>query len=1059
MTTPHDQSARERFANELDANFSVVASAGSGKTRAITDRIVAIAESARAIEWLPSLVVVTFTNRAADEMQQRARQRILEAGVNPNVMAAFNRAFFGTIHSFCVRLLRAQGHLLGLRGEFDSSRRDDDALWMEFVQQYAVLGGELAPEHRKTLLRLVEARRLMELGRADGGGWIKAIADPGAFPSPDFEQVLAYMPKRKQSQPTVGAAQDRLRRWIAAWEDPDAFAPLPSADKGGTDFLSLWAAAFAPFRDWVRCASLSVAAEVSRAYREFRLGRGVLTFDDQVSLARELFDHPAAARRIREKQYRVILDEAQDTDPTQFSVLLETTRSPSAEGIWPDADEPPQRGHFCMVGDFQQSIYGSRANLAVYRQLHDALIATTGEALTFSVTFRLDQKPLSFIDTCFPVILHGTEGQAAFVSLHPRPAILPGQVNRLELGEIPDLSSWNDARKARFEAERVAGWLRQHGLENLRARTWSDVAILCPRKAWFSPLRQALRSAGFEVQVQSERDVAGDSPAFAWFTALLVIMAHPRDAFEMVGVLREVFGQSDHDLAVFAEGHGERFHLTSAAFPGGAVGDTLRLLAETHQLVSGLPLYAAALEVVRATCLRDRLLTLPAEEFEGLETELDHLLTRAAQAEAGGQLLAEFVEQLREDFSAPRTVRAPRADAVQLITAQKAKGSEWSAVLVPFLARRIRRGPSRFPRLVRHAGNGVLHPALSGDDIGGELKQLLEEQETQEMQRLLYVTLTRAKQTLVLVDDETLFRGKGRVQGASQLHFLQAAAAQSNREIFATLPIVPENDPATTEAQTQLAAVRSRGEDVATIAPWVPQFMADAHTRAAVFVKRNPSALAEAEYQENDAGRMNEATPRPAHMPSIGALYGTWWHGMIEHLDWRRGSDEWQATFERALPSSPDRERSQREWDLFLQAIQDQSETAAWLTGDDNSCRSELPFLWRMSTSECLEGTIDLAVRRRRDGAWLILDWKTNAVGPSETDALREHYEAQLAAYWKAVQAMLKTSVRAVLYATATGQWLSYSEAQLAARWERVSADPMALAEALADDTQERMPK
>src|SRR5204863_263616 len=78
MSSLVDSNARERFACELNRNFSVVASAGSGKTRAITNRVVQIARSPLALEWLPQLVVVTYTNRAADEMQQRARQQILE---------------------------------------------------------------------------------------------------------------------------------------------------------------------------------------------------------------------------------------------------------------------------------------------------------------------------------------------------------------------------------------------------------------------------------------------------------------------------------------------------------------------------------------------------------------------------------------------------------------------------------------------------------------------------------------------------------------------------------------------------------------------------------------------------------------------------------------------------------------------------------------------------------------------------------------------------------------------------------------------------------------------
>src|SRR3984893_3655555 len=119
MTEPIDQPNRERFVSELDKNFSVVAAAGSGKTRAITNRIVQIAKSGDARDWLPHLVVVAFTNRAADEMPQRARADVLQAGVSLEVLAAFNRTFFGTIHSFCVRLLETYGHYLGLPPTFD----------------------------------------------------------------------------------------------------------------------------------------------------------------------------------------------------------------------------------------------------------------------------------------------------------------------------------------------------------------------------------------------------------------------------------------------------------------------------------------------------------------------------------------------------------------------------------------------------------------------------------------------------------------------------------------------------------------------------------------------------------------------------------------------------------------------------------------------------------------------------------------------------------------------------------------------------------------------------
>ena len=139
MKLPSDHCERRRFAEEIERNFSVVAAAGSGKTYAITERIVQIAGSPKAEEILPRLVVVTFTHRAADEMQQRTRHRILQTVRRPEIHTAFNRAFFGTIHSFCMKLLTNYGHYLGLPTTLDLVTDDED-LWEEFVQQHLHTG-------------------------------------------------------------------------------------------------------------------------------------------------------------------------------------------------------------------------------------------------------------------------------------------------------------------------------------------------------------------------------------------------------------------------------------------------------------------------------------------------------------------------------------------------------------------------------------------------------------------------------------------------------------------------------------------------------------------------------------------------------------------------------------------------------------------------------------------------------------------------------------------------------------------------------------------------------
>ena len=216
-----DGRARQSFACELNRNFSVVASAGSGKTRAITNRVVEIARGSLALEWLPQLVVVTYTNRAADEMQQRARQQILEdpkLSKKPEVIDAFNRAFFGTIHSFCMKLLATHGHHLGLPQNLELITDDAD-LWNQFVQQYVTVGRSLTEETRRLLLRHVQARQLMELAHNTEID-LTAVEQQMPYPDTDFSKVYAATVKASSN---IAKAKAELERWEERWRNTHVF--------------------------------------------------------------------------------------------------------------------------------------------------------------------------------------------------------------------------------------------------------------------------------------------------------------------------------------------------------------------------------------------------------------------------------------------------------------------------------------------------------------------------------------------------------------------------------------------------------------------------------------------------------------------------------------------------------------------------------------------------------------------------------------------------------------------------------------------------------------------
>lgn len=85
----------------------ILAGAGSGKTKTLTHRVAYLIKEKK----IPpeNILVVTFTNKAAGEMMKR----IVSLIDNPSA-----KPIMGTFHSFCARILRKEGHFLGLSPSF-----------------------------------------------------------------------------------------------------------------------------------------------------------------------------------------------------------------------------------------------------------------------------------------------------------------------------------------------------------------------------------------------------------------------------------------------------------------------------------------------------------------------------------------------------------------------------------------------------------------------------------------------------------------------------------------------------------------------------------------------------------------------------------------------------------------------------------------------------------------------------------------------------------------------------------------------------------------------------
>lgn len=127
-----------------DGPLLVLAGPGSGKTRVLTHRVARILKQ----DDDPSVLALTFTNKAAAEMRDRVDLLLGQRA---------DRARLCTFHSFAADILRQHGGHLGLRPDFSMLAQDEDRIAiLEDVASSLPDEGDPVPSDRRNLLRFVD---------------------------------------------------------------------------------------------------------------------------------------------------------------------------------------------------------------------------------------------------------------------------------------------------------------------------------------------------------------------------------------------------------------------------------------------------------------------------------------------------------------------------------------------------------------------------------------------------------------------------------------------------------------------------------------------------------------------------------------------------------------------------------------------------------------------------------------------------------------------------------------------------------------------------------------
>jgi len=869
-----------------------------------------------------------------------------------------------------------------------------------------------------------------------------------------------------------GTAEYR-KRLEKFYDDAEFLQSVAMADPKGDPLIEDW--------EWARPhmqTLLRLTSEFSVAYARAKREQGALDFHDLEQFALELLLGPKRAgptplaEQWRRRLRFVLVDECQDINASQEAILRAVAR---------DRDE----SNLFLVGDVKQSIFRFRlAEPSILQNYRSSWQSNPklGRVIPLAENFRSSQILLDFINQLFIGLMRSSIGGVEY----DKDAELKfGDTERLEIpGPCVELhlrvtdkvqeedEEADNSTDIEIEARLVAKRLRElHDAKHeiwdsqrkaLREMDWRDVAVLLRSPRGRADIyAQEFAAAGIPLQVQ--RGGLFDSIEVSDALSLLQILDNPLRDVPLLAVLRSpLVGLSLDELAVIrlAKTHALFWRALELWRSGNPRAED----EATWQKVDLFLQRFRRWRMRRQWALSERLEEMLAEThyWEWLLTQ-----PRASQREAnlrrfirlaqqfdpfqrqGLQRFLSFVEAQREAKVDSEATAFDGTDAVRLMSIHASKGLEFTVVVMADMGK-----PFNFRDLydrvlldrqlglcpqIKPPGTGSFYPSL--------LSWLSSKRERRELageeMRLLYVAMTRARDTLLLVGTATRKQAERWVD--SELTTRRIAAAtkyldwvgpvcsrqtadrdwlnhpEGRAPLFRWKIYGPVERRSTAAVKQAVRSPMPAPAEIARIIdriewryPWL------AATREAA--KLSVSELRKRGEQDAESGlpfRRTFVRPRRNRHQLSAAEIGTLNHLFLQMLDLRQlGTVEQLRAQADALVTRrvlTNQEIAVLDWKAILNFWH--SELGRRIAAVPDAVHREIPFTARFSRKELeeagmpcnfpdgeftvVQGAVDLAVILK--GEIWIVDFKTDAISLPEVSQLVSTYGAQLRLYASAL--------------------------------------------------------
>ncbi len=368
----------------------ISAGAGSGKTYRLTQEMVAFLQEGKV--RASGIIATTFTKKAAAELQERVRVKLLEEGLSSEADELAN-ALIGTVHGLGVKLLKRFAFEAGVSPEVDIVADEDQQIM--FNQSLSMV---LTNKRIRLMEGLADRLGLNKSERYDWRKEVKRITD--VIRSNDFsnevlekskinsyqtlaeflgevskknkeqfttellqhlDQSIAALEANEDSTKTTQTATSNLKvilnelnlRGQLNWHQWVKIAKIKVGAKSKDDVFELqefaWKHDTHPqfhqdIKDFIG-GIFDIASEAIQEYDKYKKSRGLIDYIDMELQVKRLLDHPHVQKVLEQELDLLMVDEFQDTSPIQLEIFYKLSRF-AKFSVW--------------VGDPKQSIYGFR---------------------------------------------------------------------------------------------------------------------------------------------------------------------------------------------------------------------------------------------------------------------------------------------------------------------------------------------------------------------------------------------------------------------------------------------------------------------------------------------------------------------------------------------------------------------------------------------------------------------------------------------------------------------------------------------------------------------------